>query len=61
MDPIEVQRRLRGMSYPATLDDVLEKAEENGADEELIDDLRSLEQEEFDGPDDLVRALGAAI
>lgn len=57
MNPIEVQRRLRGINYPATLDDVLAVAEENGADDDLLDDLRSLDREEFDGPDDVMRAL----
>lgn len=57
MNPIEVQRRLRGVSYPATLDDVLAAAEENGADDDLLDDLRSLDQDDFEGPDDVVRAL----
>lgn len=58
MKQMEVQRRLRGINYPATLDDVLAVAEENGADEDLLDDLRSLDQEEFEGPDDVLRALG---
>jgi hypothetical protein len=58
VNPIEVQKHLKGMSYPATKEDVVSTAEENGADEELVSELRGLDQQEFSGPDDVMRALG---
>jgi len=58
VNPIEVQKHLKGMSYPATKEDVVSTAEENGADEELVSELRGLDQQEFAGPDDVMRALG---
>jgi len=34
VNPIEVQKHLKGISYPATKDDVVSTAEQNGADDE---------------------------
>jgi 2-keto-3-deoxy-galactonokinase len=60
VSPIEVQKHLKGLSYPATKDDVVSTAQRNGADEELISELRGLDKEEFSGPDDVMRALGSS-
>lgn len=60
VNPIEVQKHLKGMSYPATKDDVVSTAEQNGADDEVVSHLRGLDEEEFSGPDDVMRALGSS-
>jgi hypothetical protein len=57
-NPIEVQKHLKGMSYPADKETLVATAERNGADDELLDQLRGLGQDEFSGPDDVMRALG---
>ncbi|MDQ3894744.1 MAG: DUF2795 domain-containing protein [Actinomycetota bacterium] len=57
-NPIEVQKHLKGMSYPADKETLVATAEQNGADDELLDQLRGLGQDEFTGPDDVMRALG---
>jgi hypothetical protein len=59
VNPIEVQKHLKGMSYPATKDDVVSTAEQNGAGEELVSELLGLDKEEFSGPDDVMRALSS--
>ena len=58
MNPIEVQKNLKGMSYPASKEELVSKAQENGADEELLNQLRNLDRDRFDGPDDVMEALG---
>ena len=58
MNPIEVQKNLKGMSYPASKDELVSKAQENGADEQLLNQLRNLDRDRFDGPDDVMEALG---
>ena len=58
MNPIEVQKNLKGMSYPASKEELVSKAQENGADEELLSQLRNLDRDRFDGPDDVMEALG---
>ena len=60
VSPIEVQKHLKGVSYPARKDDVVSVAEQNGAGEELLEQLRNLDLAEFSGPDDVMRALGGS-
>jgi hypothetical protein len=56
MNPIEVQKHLKGMSYPASRDELVSTAED-GADEDLLGRLRGMSKEEFSGPDDVMEAL----
>ena len=58
VDPIEVQRHLSGIDYPASKDEVIATAESNGAPQEIIEALQRTNREEFDGPDDVQEALG---
>jgi hypothetical protein len=57
MNPIEVQKHLKGMNYPASRDDLVATAEENGADDDLLNQLRGLSKTSFSGPDDVMEAL----
>ena len=57
MNPIEVQKHLKGMSYPASKDDLVSTAERNGADEGLLGQLRDIDRNDFSGPDDVMEAL----
>ncbi len=57
-NPIEVQKHLKGMRYPASKDDVVSRARENGADDDLVQALEGVGRDEFDGPDDVMEALG---
>lgn len=58
VNPIEVQKHLKGVSYPADRETLVSTARQNGADEELVEQLRGLDRDEFSGPDDVMRALG---
>ena len=58
LNPIEVQKHLKGMRYPASKEDLVSTAEQNGADEDLLEQLRSVDRDEFTGPDDVMEALG---
>ena len=60
MNPIEVQKHLKGMSYPASRDDLVATAQQNGAAEDLLEQLRNIGREEFSGPDDVMEALKTA-
>ncbi len=57
VDPIELQRYLKGAQYPATKDELLELADENDAPEEIVDAIRDVAEETFDGPDEVVEAI----
>jgi hypothetical protein len=58
VNPIEVQKHLGGVDYPATKDDVVATAESNGAPQEIIEALQRTDATQFDGPDDVMAALG---
>ena len=58
-NPIEVQKHLKGMSYPASKDDLVSTAERNGAGDELLEQLRVMGRDNFDGPDEVMEALGS--
>jgi hypothetical protein len=58
VNPLEVQKHLRGISYPADKDEVVSTAESNDAPEEIVDALRSMDRERFDSPSDVQEALG---
>jgi hypothetical protein len=58
VNPIEVQKHLSGVDYPAGKDQIIATAEENGAPQEVIEALQQMEGDQFDGPDDVMEALG---
>lgn len=57
INPIELQKHLKGLEYPASKDDVVGAAQKNGADDEVIDALKSLSQDTFENPTDVTKAL----
>jgi hypothetical protein len=58
VNPIELQKHLKGADYPATREDLVSLAESNGAPAEIVDALRNAGRDRFDGPDDVTEALG---
>lgn len=56
-NPIEVQKHLKGVSYPASKEDLASAAEDNDAPKELVEQLRNADRDEFSGPDDVQAAL----
>jgi hypothetical protein len=58
VNPIQLQKYLGGVDYPAGKDDLVRRAQEQGADEPVLDTLRSLPREEFNSPNDVSEAIG---
>lgn len=58
INPIELQKHLKGMDYPASKQDVIDKAKENGADQELQSMLEQLSDQQFETPADVNKAIG---
>jgi Protein of unknown function (DUF2795) len=54
-DVTEVQRHLKGAQYPASGDELAKLAGDNGAEESLVEALRSIE--DADGPDEVMKQL----
>lgn len=53
--PIELQKHLGGVDYPATKDALVEHASSKGAPKEILDRLRTIADREYDGPSGVVK------
>lgn len=59
-NPIEIQRHLKGVDYPADRSELVERARSENAPPEVVEALEGLpEDEEFEGPDDVMEAVEA--
>jgi hypothetical protein len=50
VSPIDIQKALSGMDYPASKADIVRHAEQQGADKEVLDALRNIDDREYEGP-----------
>jgi hypothetical protein len=57
ISPIDLQKALKGANYPAGRDDLVNLARENGADDTLVQKLSGADTAEFDGPNDVQKAV----
>ncbi|MBC1219885.1 DUF2795 domain-containing protein [Nostoc sp. UCD121] len=58
-NPVEMQKHLKGVDYPAGKKDLIKHAKKQGADKEIISLLEKLpDDEEFDSPADLNKTIG---
>lgn len=58
VNPASLQKYLKGMNYPATKDDLIEHAESQGADDNVLDTLEQLPEDEYETPADVSKAIG---
>jgi Protein of unknown function (DUF2795) len=56
----EVQKSLKGFDYPGSPEDLARHAESNGADKGLVEALRNLPKDSFDGPNAVMHSLSEA-
>lgn len=49
-NPIQVQKYLSGVDYPVTKGQLLEKARDNGAGEDVLAALEKLPERDYNGP-----------
>jgi hypothetical protein len=58
VNPIQIQQYLGGIDYPADKNDLIAKARDNGAPDDVIRNLENLpEEEQFEAPADVTLAL----
>jgi hypothetical protein len=57
VNPIELQKYLKGVDYPADRDELVQAAESNGAPGEIVDALRNADKDRFDGPNAVQKAV----
>ena len=58
VNPIQAQKFLKGMDYPATRETVVAHAEAQGADENVIAVLRRIADREYEGPSGISEEIG---
>jgi hypothetical protein len=56
-NPIEVQKALKGINYPANRDTVVKQARKNHADRGLVDTFEHLRRNRYDGPNDVEKEV----
>lgn len=58
VNPIEMQKSLGGVNYPASKKEILDKAEKNGAKQEIKEALKALPEKEYESPAAVNREVG---
>jgi len=56
INPIDLQKALKGVDYPASKDDIVKAAEKNGASDEIVSALKNLSADSFEKPTDVTKA-----
>jgi hypothetical protein len=49
-NPIQIQKFLSGIDYPANREALISRAKESGADSNVLDALQSIPDQEYDSP-----------
>lgn len=58
VNPVEMQKNLGGVSYPASKDEIVRRAGEHGAGREIMDALASMPDKEYDSPAAVNKEVG---
>lgn len=61
VNPIQVQKFLKGVDYPCSKDELVHKAEEEGADQNVVQTLQHMPMEKFNSPNDVTQAIGKIL
>lgn len=57
INPVQVQKFLKDIDYPCTKDELLETAESQGANEDIMDTLRRIPMDSFNSPSDVAEGI----
>ncbi len=57
-NPIQLQKFLSGVDYPAKKAEIIAHAREHGADKRVLDTLKQLPGNDFNSPNDISEAFG---
>jgi hypothetical protein len=57
VSPIDIQKALSGMDYPASKDEIVRHAENHGGDKDVIEALRKIDDREYEGPSGVSSAV----
>jgi len=57
-NPVEVEKSLKGVNYPAKKNDLIKHAQQQGASQDVLETLKDLREENFNSPVDVSKAVG---
>lgn len=58
VNPIQLQKHLKGVDYPVSKEDLIKHAKQQGADEDALSALEQLPDEQYETPTDVSKAIG---
>ncbi len=58
VNPVQVQKFLKGVDYPASKQQLIDKAKQEGADQNVIETLSRMPMDRFNSPNDVAEAIG---
>jgi uncharacterized protein DUF2795 len=58
VNPIQLQKFLSGVDYPARKQDLVDRARQQGADDNVLKTLEQLPRDRFNSPNDVSEAFG---
>ncbi len=58
VNPIQLQKYLKGISYPARQSDIVEAARRNKADQNILETLDQLPDREYKNPAEISKEIG---
>ncbi|TWG87258.1 uncharacterized protein DUF2795 [Cupriavidus gilardii J11] len=56
--PIDVQKSLKGLDFPASKEDIVSRARDGGASDDILSELEQLPEREYQTPADISKELG---
>ena len=57
-NPAEVERYLKGINYPAKKDELIKHAQQQGANQDVIEVLKEMRDQNFNSPVEVSKAVG---
>ncbi|MBV9020241.1 MAG: DUF2795 domain-containing protein [Ktedonobacteraceae bacterium] len=58
INPIQIEKFLKGVDYPASKQELIKHAKKHGADQNACDALEQLPDQTYDGPIGVSKAIG---
>jgi hypothetical protein len=56
--PANITKHLKGIDFPAHLDDLVKQAKKNHADQEVIEEIKNLPDQEYHSVADIMKGYG---
>lgn len=58
VDPVQLEKFLQGVHYPAGRQALIDQAQKNGADQNVLSTLKAIPAKQYDSPVDVSEAVG---